>query len=126
MKAAFGEGSLAQRTVIHLSIFDGTGQLSKRFLGGPRSPREAPVRTRKPSGLLTPSGVLGLVGHAAMGVAMGLAFALILIVMDPSGIATLVDHSGSQGLMVFVGSLVLTFAIGTTLTGAVFIMMEDN
>jgi hypothetical protein len=57
---------------------------------------------------------------------MGLGFALILIVMDPSGIATLIDHSGSQGLTVFVGSLVLTFAIGATLTGAVFIMMDDN
>lgn len=84
------------------------------------------MRTRKPSGLLTPSGILGLVGHAAMGIAMGLGFALILIVMDPSGIATLIDHSGSQGLTVFVGSLVLTFAIGATLTGAVFIMMDDN
>ena len=84
------------------------------------------MRTRKTSGLLTPSGILGLVGHAGMGVAMGLAFALILIVMEPSGIATLVEHSGSQGLTVFVGSLVLTFAIGATLTGAVFIMMEDN
>jgi hypothetical protein len=76
--------------------------------------------------LLTTSGILGLVGHAAMGVAMGLAFALILIVMDPSGIATLIDHSGGQGLAVFVGSLVLTFAIGAALTGAVFIMMDDN
>jgi hypothetical protein len=76
--------------------------------------------------LLTLSGILGLVGHAAMGVAMGLAFALILIVMDPSGIAILIDHSGNQGLTVFVGSLVLTFAIGAALTGAVFIMMEDN
>jgi hypothetical protein len=57
---------------------------------------------------------------------MGLAVALILIVMDPSGIATLINHSGSQGLTVFVGGLVLTFAIGATLTGAVFIMMDDN
>jgi hypothetical protein len=84
------------------------------------------VRTRKPSGLLTPSGILGLVGHAAMGVAMGLAFALILIFMDPSGIAALVDHSGSRGITVFVGSLVLTFGIGATLTGVVFIMMDDK
>jgi hypothetical protein len=76
--------------------------------------------------LITPSGLLKLVGHAAMGVAMGLAFALILILVDPSGIATLIDHGGSQGTAVFVGTLVLTFGIGATLTGAVFIMMENN
>jgi len=89
-------------------------------------PTEARVRTKKPSGLVTPSGLLRLVGHAAMGVAMGLSFALILMVIDPSGVATLVGHGGGQGSTVFVGSLVLTFGIGATLTGAVFIMMEDN
>jgi len=56
-----------------------------------------------------------------MGVAMGLAFALILILVDPSGIATL-----SQGITVFVGTLVLIFGIGATLTGVVFIMTEDE
>lgn len=61
-----------------------------------------------------------------MGVAMGLAFALILIVVDPSGIATLIGHGGSQGTSVFVGTLVLIFGIGATLTGVVFIMTEDN
>lgn len=84
------------------------------------------MHTKRPSGLITPSGLLKLVGHAAVGVAMGLAFALILIVVDPSGIATLIDHGGSQGITVFVGTLVLTFGIGATLTGVVFIMMENN
>jgi hypothetical protein len=82
------------------------------------------VHTKKPSsGLVTPSGLLKLIGHAAMGVAMGLAFALLLVLMDPSGIATLV---GSQGITVFVGTLTLTFGIGATLTGAIFIITEDN
>jgi hypothetical protein len=76
--------------------------------------------------LITPSGLLKLVGHAAMGVAMGLAFALILILVDPSGIATLINHAGSQDITVLVGTLVLIFGIGATLTGAVFIMTEDN
>ena len=84
------------------------------------------MHTKRPSGLITPSGLLKLVGHAAMGVAMGLAFALILILVDPSGIATLIDHGGSQGTTVFVGTLVLTFGIGATLTGVVFIMTENN
>ena len=84
------------------------------------------MHTKRPSGLITPSGLLKLGSHAAMGVAMGLAFALILILVDPAGIATLIDHRGSQGTAVFVGTLVLTFGIGATLTGVVFIMMENN
>jgi hypothetical protein len=87
---------------------------------------EALVQTKKPSGLLTPSGLLRLVGHAAMGVAMGLSLALILVVIDPSGVATLVDHAGSQGITTFLSSVVVTFGIGATLTGAVFIMTEDD
>lgn len=83
------------------------------------------MRTRKPTGLASPSGLLRLGGHATMGVAMGLAFALMLILIDP-GIATLVDHGGSQAIAVFVGTLVLMFATGATLTGAVFIMTEDH
>ncbi len=102
-------------------------RLSKRFRVQPRESLTASLlHTKRPSGLITPSGLLKLVGHAAMGVAMGLAFALILILVDPSGIATLIDHGGSQGTAVFVGTLVLTFGIGATLTGVVFIMMENN
>jgi len=81
------------------------------------------VQARKPSGLVTPSGLPKLIGHAAMGVAMGLAFALTLIVTDPSGISTLIAHGGT---LVFVGALALTFGIGAALTGAVFMMMKDS
>jgi len=93
-------------------------RLSKRFRF---ETTESLLHTKRPSGLISPSGLLKLVGHAAMGVAMGLAFALILILVDPSGIATL-----SQGITVFVGTLVLIFGIGATLTGVVFIMTEDE
>jgi hypothetical protein len=98
-------------------------RLSKRFRF---ETTESLLRTKRPSGLITPSGLLKLVGHAAMGVAMGLAFALILILVDPSGIATLINHGRSQGIAVLVGTLVLTFGIGATLTGVVFIITEDN
>lgn len=98
-------------------------RLSKRFRFETTEPL---LHTKRPSGLITPSGLLKLVGHSAMGVAMGLAFALILILVDPSGIATLINHGGSQNITVFVGTLVLTFGIGATLTGVVFIMTEDN
>ena len=76
--------------------------------------------------MVSPSGLLRLVGHTAMGVAMGLAFALILILMDPSGVGTLIDHGGSQATTVSVSTLVLIFSIGATLTGVVFILMEDD
>lgn len=56
---------------------------------------------------------------------MGLGFALMLVLIDPADIATLVAHGGSQAEAVFVGTLVLTFAIGATLTGAVLILTED-
>ena len=46
--------------------------------------------------LASPSGLLKLLGHATMGVAMGLAFALMLVLIDPAGIATLIAHGGRQ------------------------------
>ena len=84
------------------------------------------MHTKKLSGLITPSGLLKLGSHAAMGVAMGLAFALVLMLADPSGIATLIAHGGTQAVAVFVGTLVLTFGIGATSTGLVFIVTEDH
>ena len=39
---------------------------------------------------------------------------------------TLIAHGGSQATAVLVGTLVLTFAIGATLSGAVFILTEDH
>jgi hypothetical protein len=84
------------------------------------------VATKKPSGLVTRTGLLKLVGHAAMGVALGLGFALILILMERSGVAVTVDRGGSQISLEFVGTLVLSFGIGATLTGAVFMLTEDN
>lgn len=84
------------------------------------------MATKKPSGLVTRTGLLKLVGHAAMGVALGLGFALILILMERSGVAVTVDRGGSQISLEFVGTLVLSFGIGATLTGAVFMLTEDN
>lgn len=64
--------------------------------------------------------------HAAIGVAIGQSLALVLVLVDPSGIATLVGDGGSQGPAVIAGTLVLTFGIGASLTGVVFIMTEDD
>jgi hypothetical protein len=61
-----------------------------------------------------------------MGVAMGLAFALILITINPAGVAALLEQGGSAAMNAFVGTLVTTFAIGAALTGVVFILTEDR
>jgi hypothetical protein len=60
-----------------------------------------------------------------MGVAMGLAFALLLILIDPAGSIFLLQHGGSRGPTMLLSTMVLSFGIGATLTGAVFIMMEE-
>ena len=84
------------------------------------------MRIKTPTLWLT--SVLKLVGHAAMGVAMGLVFTLVLSIADPSGMITLIKQSATPGptWAIFVGTIVLTFTIGATLTGFVFIMTEDR
>lgn len=82
------------------------------------------MQTKKRPDLASPSGAARLARQTAMGVAMGLAFALMLIVVDP-GIATLIAHGGRQAIAVCVGTIELTFGIGATLTGAIFILTED-
>ena len=86
------------------------------------------MRTKKPSVLPKPSAVLKLASHAVMGVAMGLAFALVLSLIDKYGLVNLIDHSADPEttILEFVGTLVLTFGIGATLTGLIFIMTEDS
>lgn len=84
------------------------------------------MRTKKRTGLACTSGLLRLANHTAMGVAMGLAFALMLVLINPAGIVPLIEHGGRQAVAVFVGTLVMTFGIGATLTGAVFILTEDH
>jgi len=85
------------------------------------------MRTRKkPSGLLSAAGVIKVVAHATMGVAMGLALALVLILVKPASMTDLLEQGGRSAIYTFVGMLVTTFAIGAALTGAVFILTEDN
>jgi hypothetical protein len=60
-----------------------------------------------------------------MGAALGLAFTLALTLSNPA-VADLLNHGGSQAVLVFVLTLVTTFAIGAMLTGIVFILAEDK
>jgi hypothetical protein len=90
-----------------------------------RRPPETLMRMKTRWGLASPSGPVRLVNQTVMGVAMGLAFALSLILVNPADIATLIAHGGRQTAAVCVGTIVLTFGIGATLTGAIFILTED-
>jgi predicted MFS family arabinose efflux permease len=84
------------------------------------------MRTKTRTVLL--SSALKLASHTAMGVAVGLAFSLILTRADPTGIMALINHSDAPEatLALFEGTIILTFAIGATLTGLVFMMTEDG
>ena len=86
------------------------------------------MRTRKPSAWLQPSVLFGLASHTAMGIAMGLAFAFVLTLIDRFGVMSLIDHSvdPKTTMIVFVGSFTLAFGVGATLTGFVFMIMEDR
>ena len=80
------------------------------------------MRARKSSGLVSKVGVVRLITNAMMGTALGLAFGLALIVAYPAVAAFLND---ADARFVFI-RLVTAFAIGATLTGAVFILFEDK
>jgi hypothetical protein len=81
------------------------------------------MRAKKPEKLLSTATLMRLAGHAMMGVAMGLCFALTLAFANPSGIAELLRDAGPS---VFIGALVTTFGVGAALTGAVFIMTDET
>ncbi|MBI5263125.1 MAG: hypothetical protein HY852_15045 [Bradyrhizobium sp.] len=83
------------------------------------------MRTKKSPGLVSSRGAMKLMAHAMMGAALGLSFGLILTVINPV-VAALIQNGGSSAPLVFVVTLVTTFAIGATLTGMVFILAEDN
>ncbi|MDE2377434.1 hypothetical protein [Bradyrhizobium sp.] len=83
------------------------------------------MRAKKPSGLISVAGAIKLLSHAMMGTALGLAFALTLVLTNPAVAALLADGGNTAGV-VFIAALVASFSIGATLTGAVFILAENK
>ena len=83
------------------------------------------MRTKKSPSLISPAGVIKLMTHAMMGAALGLCFTLALILANPA-VAELLNDGGSGAIYVFVLTMVTTFSIGATLTGAVLILNEDK
>ena len=83
------------------------------------------MRVKKSLGVISLTGVIRLVTHAMMGVALGLAFGLALVLTNPA-VTNLVHDGGGSAVIVFLLTLVMTFAIGATLTGVIFILAEDK
>jgi uncharacterized membrane protein len=85
------------------------------------------MRARKRSIIPKPGLVLALANHAAMGIALGLVFALILICTPFFGVRALINLSDDPGtaMATFVGTVILMFGVGAALTGFV-LMMEDS
>ncbi len=81
------------------------------------------MRAKKSGKLLSTATLMRLATQAVMGTAMALCFALLLVIVNPSDIADLLRDAGAN---VFLGALVTTFGTGAALTGAVFMMTEDN
>jgi flagellar motor component MotA len=85
------------------------------------------MRPKKRSALIKATLLLELAGHAAMGVAVGLAFAFVVTHITASDI-TLINHSPTPAahLLTFVDTCATTFGIGATLTGLVITLTEDH
>jgi hypothetical protein len=88
--------------------------------------RFTPMRTKSSATLLT--AVLKLAGHAAMGIALGLAFVIILTHFGPADIMTVINSSAHPraALILFESTAVVSFALGAMLTGLVFMVTEDS
>jgi hypothetical protein len=90
-------------------------------------PEVSTVRPKKLLALIKRSLLLEVASHAAMGVAVGLAFAFLLTHITAFGIATLISYSpaSESAMLMFVGTCTMTFGIGATLTGLAITLTED-
>jgi hypothetical protein len=85
------------------------------------------VRTKTRTALIK-SVLLEVVGHMAMGVAVGLAFAFILTHITAFGIATSISLSPAPDALMdlLVSTCAITFGIGATLTGLAITLTEKS
>ncbi len=84
------------------------------------------MRTKSSATLL--AATVKLAGHTAMGIALGLAFVIVLTRFGPAEVMTVINGSAHPRatLILFESTAVLSFAVGATLTGLVFMMTEDR
>jgi hypothetical protein len=85
------------------------------------------MRTKRPLALHTPSVLLEVASHAAMGVGLGLGFAFALTHIAQLGVVAYIDQSLSlrDAMMILVGTCVTTFTIGATMTGLILSKLRD-
>jgi hypothetical protein len=86
------------------------------------------MRTKRRSALLKLSVLLELASHAAMGVALGLTFSLILIITPAFGVSALIAMGSNPHdiMLTFVGTCALMFGVGAALTAIVFKVTEQS
>jgi hypothetical protein len=74
-----------------------------------------------------PGILLGVAGNVAMGVALGLVFALIVVHVPSFGVAGFIASSADpeRAIAMFVGTVAFAFGIGAAFTGAI-LTMEDS
>jgi hypothetical protein len=92
----------------------------------PTTTRQAAIR--KPAAIRKSGVVLAVANHAAMGTALGLVFALILISTPFFGVLPLIDLSDNpQATMAtLVGTAALMFGVGAALTGFILVMEDAD
>jgi hypothetical protein len=85
------------------------------------------MRAKKRSGPPKSAIALVVANHAAMGIALGLVFALILVWTPFYGVLTLINLSNdpSATMETFVGTVVTMFGVGAALTGFLLTMEDD-
>lgn len=85
------------------------------------------MHRKKYRALITPSLLLELASHSAMGVAVGLAFAFVVTHVAALGFATVIDRGliPTTHLSMFIATCAATFGIGATLTGLVITLAES-
>ncbi|WP_257168628.1 hypothetical protein [Bradyrhizobium sp. SRS-191] len=83
---------------------------------------------KKRSAVVTSAILVELACHTIMGTALGLGLAFALTQVDAFGISALIAHSLDPHMTftVFVSTFTLAFAVGATLTGFVFTMMQER
>jgi hypothetical protein len=86
------------------------------------------MRDKRRSKARSASMMIEMACHTAMGIALGLGFSFALSLIDSSTIAVLIAHSADPRTttIIIFSYFTLAFAVGATLTGFVFTMMEER
>jgi len=69
-----------------------------------------------------------LARETALGIALGLGFCLLVVLIDPSHVTSLIAHNAEPRTtaMILVSFVTLSFGVGATLTGFVFATIKKR